>query len=66
MDYDKIKERMLEEMEEEQETRRQVDGLTTLLVTGAVIALGLIVLGAVMLINSCTTGGTANVTSMPS
>ena len=66
MDYDKIKERMLEEMEEEQETRRQVDGLTTLLITGAMIALGLIVLGVVMLMISCTTGGTANITSMPS
>lgn len=39
MDYDKIRERMLEEMEEEQETRRQVDGLTTLLITGTMIAL---------------------------
>lgn len=49
MDYEKMNQRALEEMEEERETQRQVDVLTILLTVGAAIGLGMIIFGVVML-----------------
>lgn len=55
MDYvknsDRIVDEMDDEMMEDKETRRQVDVVTKLLIAGAVIGLGMIVFGVVLLLN---------------
>lgn len=69
MDYDKINQRMREEMEAEREEKRQVEGLVKLLWTGVIVGGVLIAIGIVMLLTACskestttdTTGGTAAV-----
>ena len=59
MDYVKNSDRNVDEMDDEmddemmvdKETRRQVDVVTKLLIAGAVIGLGMIVAGVVLLLN---------------
>jgi len=59
MDYVKNSDRIVDEMDDEmddemmedKETRRQVDVLTKLLIAGAVIGLGMIAFGVVLLLN---------------
>ena len=62
MDYEEMKERMIAE----QEDRRQVEGLVKLLWSGIIVAGALIAVGIVMLLTAChkdtdTTTGTAAV-----
>lgn len=59
MDYVKNSDRIVDEMDDEmddemmedKETRLQVDVVTKLLIAGAVIGLGMIVFGVVLLLN---------------
>ena len=62
MDYDEINERLREEMEAQQDEKRQIEGLVKLLWSGIAVAGVLIALGIVMLLTACSKESTTDST----